>query len=179
MQVSLATAISSRLPKYVPTTSEQQNDRHRLHDRHHACDPRIAAAAVEVAYNHVKGERQGIIMHAPATTMLFPDYDIALAYAVRSPLWNAVRDRWINTNPECACCGRRENLSAHHIRPFHLFPELELEISNLITLCEGGPINCHYLAGHAGRSWSHYSQNIALAVEQVRSMARLLKLGAE
>jgi 5-methylcytosine-specific restriction protein A len=40
----------------------------------------------------------------------------------------------------------------HHIRPFHTHPELELEPSNLITLCESGRrgVHCHLLFGHLG-----------------------------
>jgi hypothetical protein len=43
-------------------------------------------------------------------------------------------------------------LDVHHIRPFHLHPDLELEPSNLITLCEAdkGGVNCHLFIGHLG-----------------------------
>lgn len=41
---------------------------------------------------------------------------------------------------------------AHHIIPFHLAPDLELDESNLLPLCEAGKygINCHLLIGHVG-----------------------------
>ena len=54
----------------------------------------------------------------------------------RSPRWDNVRNQHLKNNPACVACGRTERLQVHHIRPFHLFPELELDPSNLITLCE-------------------------------------------
>ena len=49
------------------------------------------------------------------------------------------------------CCGRRF-LIAHHIVPFHLAPDLELDPTNLLALCEAKRygINCHLLVGHLG-----------------------------
>ncbi len=43
-------------------------------------------------------------------------------------------------------------MEAHHKLPFHLHPELELEDSNLIPLCEEKEdgINCHLAFGHLG-----------------------------
>ena len=36
----------------------------------------------------------------------------------------------------------------HHIHPFHLHPEMELEPWNLITLCEKRGHDCHFVFGH-------------------------------
>lgn len=49
-------------------------------------------------------------------------------------------------------CGGKDKLEVHHIKPFHLHPELELDPSNLIVLCEsgGGGLNCHLAIGHLG-----------------------------
>lgn len=49
-------------------------------------------------------------------------------------------------------CGGKEKLEVHHIVPFHLNPRLELEPTNLITLCEAkhDGVNCHLLFGHLG-----------------------------
>lgn len=74
----------------------------------------------------------------------------------RSPHWGKVRAAFIAANPSCAVCGKRDLLNAHHVKPFHLFPKLELEPSNLITLCEGESVNCHLLFGHL-RSWLSYN----------------------
>lgn len=40
----------------------------------------------------------------------------------------------------------------HHIEPFHVAPELELDPANLITLCESkrNGVTCHLWFGHLG-----------------------------
>lgn len=70
----------------------------------------------------------------------------------RSSKWASVRRRHLKTNPECALCGGTAKLNVHHIKPFHVYPELELEPTNLITLCEdkGGGVYCHLFFGHLG-----------------------------
>jgi predicted HNH restriction endonuclease len=55
----------------------------------------------------------------------------------------------------------------HHKRPVHLFPELELDPANLITLCE--PQNCHYLIGHC-LSWKAYNPSVEEDAAHVREM---------
>ena len=72
--------------------------------------------------------------------------------ASRSPKWNGVRDAHLKLQPNCAVCEGNENLNVHHVKPFHLHPELELESTNLITLCECEKhgVNCHLLIGHLG-----------------------------
>ena len=71
--------------------------------------------------------------------------------AKRSSRWAAVRDAFLR-GQRCSVCGGRRNLVAHHVIPFHLAPDLELEHSNLIALCEAKRygINCHLLLGHIG-----------------------------
>lgn len=66
----------------------------------------------------------------------------------RSPDWAAVRDAHIAREPSCRACGGTDHLQVHHIRPFHLHPELELAQDNLITLCEHPSHDCHYHFGH-------------------------------
>lgn len=77
----------------------------------------------------------------------------------RSGHWGEVRDTFILLNPKCAACGSTKKLNCHHVRPFHLFPSLELEASNLITLCEGPVVNCHLNYGHL-RDWSSYNVTV-------------------
>jgi 5-methylcytosine-specific restriction enzyme A len=48
----------------------------------------------------------------------------------------------------------------HHIKPFHLFPDLELSFANLITLGEACPTgNHHLLFGHLGY-WSSWNEDV-------------------
>lgn len=83
--------------------------------------------------------------------------------AIRSPKWRKVREEHLRRNPNCAVCGGDKVIEVHHIIPFHLKPELELDPSNLITLCEEGKngIVCHRAIGHLGsyQSINHDVEN--------------------
>jgi len=81
------------------------------------------------------------------------DFLKRVRYAVRSPKWKNVRKEHIENNPYCIACGRDKGLEVHHIKPVHLFPELELDPSNLVTLCADP---CHLLFGHLMhfKSWN-------------------------
>lgn len=70
----------------------------------------------------------------------------------RNPKWRKVRKEFLLKNPFCAGCGGKTKLEVHHIKSFHEFPELELEESNLIVLCESesNGIVCHRFLGHLG-----------------------------
>lgn len=72
--------------------------------------------------------------------------------ARRSSAWPRVRDEHLKREPRCSVCGSTKKLEVHHVRPFFLAPELELDPTNLITLCESGRfgINCHLAIGHRG-----------------------------
>ncbi len=80
--------------------------------------------------------------------------------AKRSDHWPKVRAEHLKTEPVCVVCGGSEHLEVHHLKPFHLHPELELDPDNLITLCEAGHdgVNCHLLFGHLG---SFHSFNVS------------------
>lgn len=74
----------------------------------------------------------------------------------RSPEWRKVRAKHLKENPECAFCGKKQlHMQVHHVWPFHIQPELELEPSNLITLCR----EHHFLVGHL-LNWSSYNINV-------------------
>jgi hypothetical protein len=79
----------------------------------------------------------------------------------RSGHWPSVRKAYLKKFPYCGVCGGKKKLEVHHIRPFHLHPELELDSSNLITLCENysDGVNCHLLFGHLG-SFKSYNINV-------------------
>lgn len=65
-------------------------------------------------------------------------------FGKRSSDWRKVRDEFVKENPYCAACCTKNKLEVHHIKPYHIAPELELEKTNLITLCR----NHHFTFGH-------------------------------
>lgn len=73
--------------------------------------------------------------------------------------WGKVRKEFLKTHDQCAVCGTKKKLAVHHIKPVHLFPELELELSNLITLCQSRSHNDHFIFGHL-LDWCDYNDKI-------------------
>ena len=67
----------------------------------------------------------------------------------RSSKWPRVRREHLAREPRCQWCGAKSKLEIHHVKSFHLFPELELNPENLITLCECH-VDCHLKHGHLG-----------------------------
>lgn len=97
--------------------------------------------------------------------------------AVRSPQWPGVRAAHLLKEPECQLCGGTTSLQVHHIRPFHIHPELELEDSNLITLCTGNnTINCHVRFGHLDNFKDKWNPNIR---ENCQEWSRLFNAKTE
>lgn len=76
----------------------------------------------------------------------------------RSGKWARVRAEHLVKHPACAACGGVDHLQVHHVKPFHAYPELELEPSNLLTLCERPGANHHLDIGHLG-CWRSYNTN--------------------
>jgi hypothetical protein len=77
----------------------------------------------------------------------------------RSPHWPALRRRFLK-GKSCAVCGGKSKLTAHHVFPVHLYPEKELDETNLIALCEGRKeLNCHGVFGHF-MNWSSFNVNV-------------------
>lgn len=72
---------------------------------------------------------------------------LASLAADRSPQWSAVRNTYAAVHPTCEACGETP-IQVHHVKPFRLWPELELELdaANLISLCP----RCHIVFGHLG-----------------------------
>lgn len=90
-------------------------------------------------------------------TLLNEDIKKGKPAVKRSPHWETARKKHLKDNPACAACGNTKNVQVHHIRPFHLFPELELEPTNFISLCETEVVdddktndNHHLHLGHGG-----------------------------
>ena len=82
----------------------------------------------------------------------------------RSSKWPAVRNYFVKLHPACEACGSKDSLNVHHIIPFHERPDLELDLTNLITLCR----DHHFSLGHF-RNWSKSNPNVR------RDAARLRK----
>ena len=87
--------------------------------------------------------------------------------AKRSGKWPSVRKTHLEAHPTCELCGGTKKLNVHHIKPFHLHPELELDPSNLITLCEEdrGGVNCHLFFGHLGNFRTGVNPDVRQDVE--------------
>lgn len=62
----------------------------------------------------------------------------------RSSHWPKIRKEHLNKESCCQACGGEKELNVHHIIPYHIDKTKELDPDNLITLCEGGGINCHF-----------------------------------
>lgn len=73
----------------------------------------------------------------------------------RSPHWGAVRDQVVKEVGQCAACGTKKRLEAHHVIPFDLAPEKELDRFNLIVLCRDD----HFTFGHF-KSWTRWNPNV-------------------
>lgn len=84
----------------------------------------------------------------------------------RSPEWPKVERAYKKLNPVCECCGSKVKLNVHHKKPFHLFPELELDPTNLITLCMDSKRECHLHIGH-GDDFKDYNPNVVQDVQKL------------
>ncbi len=73
----------------------------------------------------------------------------------RSSGWFAVRNDFLMAYPRCSACGKTSDLEVHHVFPFHTHPELELDKTNLVTLCEYH----HLIVGHRG-NWKNINPNV-------------------
>jgi hypothetical protein len=95
---------------------------------------------------------------------------------LRSPKWPAARKAWLKDHPTCACCGVKKLVEVHHVKSFHEHPELELDSTNFISLCDG-PNSCH-------RTWGHFwdwkkinptvREDIAVWLKRIRAIFVLL-----
>ncbi len=95
--------------------------------------------------------------------------------ANRSPHWPAARAAWLKEHPTCAVCGGSFYLQVHHIQPFHLLPERELDPANLLTLCESPGSNHHLEWGHFGnfKLWNPSVINDCIWWQAKRKAARI------
>lgn len=96
-------------------------------------------------------------------TSLHEIFDERLQGSARSPEWHRVEEAHIKAEPWCRNCGGTKNLQVHHVEPFHLHPEKELDPTNLITLCEDyhDGVECHLHIGHLG-NWKNFNPYVRL-----------------
>lgn len=90
----------------------------------------------------------------------------------RSSGWSKVRKNHIKKHPTCEACGDKRDPEVHHIKDFSTHPELELDKSNLITLCGK---RCHFLLGHL-KDWKSINPTIvddaAMLLEKIKNRRR-------
>lgn len=93
----------------------------------------------------------------------------------RSSKWPSVRKAYLEDNPECAVCGSKDMVEVHHIKPFHIAPEMELDPDNLISLCESKKygINCHLFFGHLG---NYKGENLEVKSDAEKFKKKLAKM---
>lgn len=89
------------------------------------------------------------------------------ASANRSYKWPTVRKKWLEAHPRCEFCNGETSLEVHHIIPIHVRKDLELDNTNLMTLCEARGNEkftthiCHYVFGHI-YDWMNYNRDIRI-----------------
>ena len=96
----------------------------------------------------------------------------------RSSEWHKVREEFLEENPECAICGTNKKINVHHKKPFHLYPELELDKNNLVTLCMS-KMECHFLIGHGSdfKCFNPYLESdIKILQEDLSKFEEIVKL---
>lgn len=84
----------------------------------------------------------------------------------RSRGWAAARRKHIMSNPKCAACSGNRMLQVHHIMPFNEDPALELDLTNLITLCIYR--DCHLEIGHGG-NYKYYNPAVVEICKNLRT----------
>jgi hypothetical protein len=85
----------------------------------------------------------------------------------RSGRWPSVRKAYLAQHPTCEACGASGLMHVHHVLPVHLYPDRELDLDNLITLCQ----RCHFELGHLGnyRSFNpHVREDAAQQLARVK-----------
>ena len=90
--------------------------------------------------------------------------------AKRSSHWPTVEKHFREAHPTCECCGDTTRLQVHHKQPFHMKPVLELDVSNLISLCMGKH-ECHLLIGH-GDDFKAYNPNVEADAKKLSKILR-------
>jgi hypothetical protein len=77
----------------------------------------------------------------------------------RSSQWPRARAEHLKEHPACAKCGDISHSVVHHKRPYHLYPHLELDQKNLITLCDRNGCNAHWVDAHF-MDWTSFNPDV-------------------
>ena len=80
---------------------------------------------------------------------------------VRSTEWPRIRASYLKGHPACAVCGTKKDIDVHHCIPYHIEPDLELNLHNLLTLCT----KHHFLFGHL-QNWSSWNDRVRHDAEE-------------
>jgi len=87
----------------------------------------------------------------------------------RNPSWEHDSRLWLKDHNECAATGWTYKLQIHHVLPFHLFPQLEMDESNWIVLTENPLFEAHFEIGH-NKNWREY--NIHVRIDAMMELKR-------
>lgn len=72
----------------------------------------------------------------------------------RSSKWPKFLHDFLKSHPLCIGCGRKAE-TGHHVKPFHLFPEDELDPNNIVAV----DVPCHFVLCHA-EDWRLTVENV-------------------
>lgn len=122
--------------------------RHHKHHEHHS-------GTLQHTKHKIIRNGRGLLKKADHGAMAAIEHGIK-----RSPLWAHVEKQHLLREPGCVVCGYKGKwVQVHHVKPFHLHPELELDPHNLVTLCERKGRDHHLLLGHFD-NWKSYNEHI-------------------
>jgi 5-methylcytosine-specific restriction endonuclease McrA len=82
--------------------------------------------------------------------------------------WHTLQKKVIANVGKCEACPSKKKLEVHHVLPFHLNPERELDVTNLIVLCR----RCHQFLGHLD-DWKAYNPFVRKDAEILVETKRL------
>lgn len=107
------------------------------------------------------------IVHTIKTIIIRAKYKAHNLKHKRSSHWTTVRNKFLIKNNICAACGTTKKLNVHHKIPFYIAPNLELDITNLITLCMDEK-DCHFHLAHLG-SFKKYNPYLEADLAAIRN----------
>jgi 5-methylcytosine-specific restriction enzyme A len=117
----------------------------------------------------ISGASLGIIQAAPVESFIaLKDPTITMPeMAPRSGKWPRLERIHLADHPFCEVCGTKEEVVGHHMLPFHLFPEHELDPDNIISLCNSRLH--HILVGH-GMNFKDYNPDVKKDAAHLKKM---------